>query len=68
VFVTICSVCHNINIIICVISPRHHEVVVTRSDDKGYGLTVSGESPVVVQDVKDGEWILLVNLFLRIGS
>ncbi|KAF2349940.1 PDZ domain [Trinorchestia longiramus] len=30
------------------------EVVVTRSDDRGYGLTVSGESPVMVQDVKEG--------------
>ncbi|XP_018017845.1 rho guanine nucleotide exchange factor 12, partial [Hyalella azteca] len=30
------------------------EVVVTRNDDRSYGLTVSGESPVVVQDVKDG--------------
>lgn len=29
--------------------------VVIHRGDHGYGLTVSGESPVIVQDVKDGE-------------
>ena len=29
--------------------------VVIHRGERGYGLTVSGESPVIVQDVKDGE-------------
>lgn len=28
--------------------------VVIHRGERGYGLTVSGESPVIVQDVKDG--------------
>ena len=29
--------------------------VVIHRGERGYGFTVSGESPVIVQDVKDGE-------------
>ncbi|KAK7065299.1 hypothetical protein SK128_028061, partial [Halocaridina rubra] len=30
--------------------------VVIHRGERGYGVTVSGESPVIVQDVKDGKY------------
>lgn len=36
--------------------------VIIQKDEKGYGLTVSGDNPVFVQSVKEGEifcyWII----------
>ena len=30
--------------------------VIVQRDDKGYGLTVTGDNPVYVQSVKEGMW------------
>ena len=35
--------------------------VVLHRDEKGYGLTVSGDNPVFVQDVKESECVALVS-------
>ena len=39
---------------------RQREVTVTRNEERGYGFTVSGESPVMVQEVKEGECVSII--------
>ena len=38
-------------------SDLRKKVAVITKDERGYGLTVHSESPVIVQSVKDGGWL-----------
>ena len=37
--------------------------VIIQRDEKGYGLTVSGDNPVFVQSVKDSKFSLFLSTF-----
>ena len=40
------------------------KVIVVHRDERGYGLTLSGDNPVYVQSVKDGELWIGINYIL----
>lgn len=43
-------------------------VIVVNKDEKGYGMKVSGDNPVYVQSVKDGEYYSIFVVKLRGSS
>lgn len=49
--------------------PYPLRTVVIHRGERGYGVTVSGESPVIVQDVKDGKaFSILLQTLCMYGS
>ena len=52
----------NINIIFFILTGQNliQRCVIVQRDEKGYGLTVTGDNPVYVQSVKDGMFKLVL--------
>lgn len=44
------------NVTLLVSDPMVQRCVIIQKDEKGYGLTVSGDNPVFVQSVREGKF------------
>ena len=49
------------HVFFCILGGLMQRCVIVQRDENGYGLTVSGDNPVFVQSVKDGEYYRFYN-------